>query len=87
MSRSTKPQETPMSAPESSRHQGLYGEDEELTARGEHGLLINGVPFSKVYDQCVQFCNKKGLSTDGNVLLTVREYFEKKGLKCQTKIK
>jgi len=87
MSHSNKPQEIPVSAPEASRQQELYGEDEKLTARGEHGLLINGVPFSKVYDQCIQFCKKKGLSTDGDVLLTVREYFEQKGLKCQTKTK
>ena len=85
MSNSSTKEEPLKSVAEETAYRQKYGEDEEQAARAEHGLLIDGVPYSKVYDQCFSFCERKGLSTTGDVYATVRKYFEENGIRSLTK--
>lgn len=35
-------------------YESRFGDDPEMEMRREHRLLINGVPFSLLYDYCVR---------------------------------
>ena len=54
-------------------YESRYGLDPESQARLEHGLLINGIPFTVLY----HFCKKHDLPTDGDIYQTCYNFIRK----------